>query len=137
MAMQAATGIGPSINVTPLIDVLLVLLIIFMVISPMRPNQFEVKAPEKAPPGADQPNPLALVVTLDANGQYRLNSTPTASLDELAVLLHRALDGRPLDLKATFIKAPRGTRYSEVIRVIDVMKAAGCAPIGLQTEELD
>lgn len=137
MALQAKTSMSPSINVTPLIDVLLVLLIIFMVISPMRPNQFEVKAPEKAPSGDNSINPLSLVVTLESNGQYRLNSSPAATLDELEGLLHRALDGRPLDLKATFIKAPSGTRYSEVIRVIDVMKAVGCTPIGLQTEALD
>jgi biopolymer transport protein ExbD len=136
MALSASTSTNPSINVTPLIDVLLVLLIIFMVISPMKPNQFTVKAPEKAA-GKNDGNTLSLVVTLDANGQYRLNSSPAASLDELAGLLHRALDGRPLDLKATFIKAPRGTRYSEVVRVIDVMRAAGCTPIGLQTEALD
>jgi biopolymer transport protein ExbD len=137
MALQAAAGsTGPQINVTPLIDVLLVLLIIFMVISPMRPNQFEVKAPEKAPPDEGS-HSLALVVTLDGSGGFRLNSTPAATLIELEGLLHRALDGRPLDLKTTFIKAPRGLHYGEVIRVIDVMKAAGCAPIGLQIEGLD
>jgi hypothetical protein len=46
----------------------------------------------------------------------------------LKALLHSALDGRPLDYKGTFIKAPRGLQYSEVIKVIDVMAAAGCAP---------
>jgi biopolymer transport protein TolR len=138
MALQTTTtsSLGPRINVTPLIDVLLVLLIIFMVISPLKPNQFTVKAPEKAP-ATDEINPLALVVTLDSGGGLRLNASPATTLNELEDLLHRALDGRPLDLKTTFIKAPQGVRYAEVIRVIDVMKAAGCAPIGLQIEELD
>ena len=130
---QSAT---PSINVTPLIDVLLVLLIIFMVISPNKPSRFEVKAPEKAE-GPVSPAVDTLVVTVATGGGYQLNAQPAATLNDLEGLLHYALDARPLDRKATFIKAPRGLPYGEVVRVIDTMKAAGCAPIGLQLENLD
>jgi biopolymer transport protein ExbD len=126
----------PSINVTPLIDVLLVLLIIFMVISPMKPSRFDVKAPEKAD-GPVNPVEDTLVVAVMAGGGYQLNRRPAATLNDLEGLLHFALDARPLDRKATFIKAPRGLPYGEVVRVIDTMKAAGCAPIGLQLENLD
>ena len=127
----------PVINVTPLIDVLLVLLIIFMVISPARPNRFTAKIPEKAPPGDTIVNKLSLVVSLNREGGYQLNSQPAATLTDLNVLLHQALDGRPESLKAVFIKAPRVLRYGEVVKVIDVMKAAGSAPIGMQIENLD
>ncbi|MBI1765882.1 MAG: biopolymer transporter ExbD [Acidobacteria bacterium] len=126
----------PSINVTPLIDVLLVLLIIFIVISPMKPSRFEVKAPEKAEAPAHTTDDT-LVVTVGAGGGYQLNSSPAATLNELEGLLHYALDARPPDRKATFIKAPHGLQYGAVVRVIDTMKAAGCAPIGLQLENLD
>jgi biopolymer transport protein ExbD len=127
----------PFINVTPLIDVLLVLLIIFMVISPARPSRFETKIPEKAPPGPERVAKDSLVVSLNRDGGYQLNSQPAATLAELDALLHRALDGRPESLKAVFVKAPRTLRYGEIVRVIDVMKAAGSAPIGMQIENLD
>lgn len=128
---------SPFINVTPLIDVLLVLLIIFMVISPARPSRFETRIPEKAPPDKEVIGHDSLVVMINREGQYQLNSQPAATLAELDALLHRALDGRPDNLKAVFIKAPRASHYGEIVRVIDVMKAAGSAPIGLQIENLE
>jgi biopolymer transport protein ExbD len=115
----------------------LVLLIIFMVISPARPSRFETKIPEKAPPNTEMESELSLVVSLHRDGGYQLNSQPAATLTELDALLHRALDGRPESLKAVFIKAPRASHYGEIIKVIDVMKAAGSTPIGMQIENLD
>jgi biopolymer transport protein ExbD len=129
---------APFINVTPLIDVLLVLLIIFMIISPARPNKFDAKIPEKQKSKEpDDDHNLALVVTINHGGGYALNMQPAKTLDELQSQLRRALDGRPADLKAVFLKAPRALNYGEVAKVIDVMKIAGCAPIGLQIENLD
>jgi len=125
----------PLINVTPLIDVLLVLLIIFMVLSPIKPRRFPTRIPESGPAGGE--SALSLVVTLNHDGGYQLNSQPAATLSELDTLLHRALDGRPESLKAVFIKAPRTVHYGKVVKVIDVMKASGSAPIGMQIENLD
>jgi len=129
----------PYINVTPLIDVLLVLLIIFMVISPQKPHRFEAKIPEKPPPEQENlpPDPLSLVVTVSKSGGYKLNLKETATLDELNKELHIALDGRPGDKKRVFVKAPETIPYGEVVKVIDVIKEAGGAPIGLQIEGLD
>jgi len=129
---------APFINVTPLIDVLLVLLIIFMIISPARPSKFDARIPDR--PDANDPGPepnQALVVTIDHGGGYALNMQPAKTLDELQSQLSRALDGRPAELKAVFLKAPRTLNYGEVAKVIDIMKLAGCAPIGLQIENLD
>jgi biopolymer transport protein ExbD len=128
--------VAPFINVTPLIDVLLVLLIIFMIISPARPSKFDAKIPKKQESEAPEPE-LALVVTINHGGGYALNMQPAKTLDELQSQLSRALDGRPADLKAVFLKAPRMVNYGEVAKVIDIMKIAGCAPIGLQIENLD
>jgi biopolymer transport protein ExbD len=127
----------PEINVTPLIDVLLVLLIIFLVIGPIIPRNFETKLPEKLKqekPDIDYP---ALVVTVRANGDYLLNLDPVSTLADLQGLLHRVLEKRPYDGKAVFIKAPRSAGYGEIVKVIDIMKAAGSAPIGLQIEGLE
>jgi biopolymer transport protein ExbD len=129
---------APFINVTPLIDVLLVLLIIFMIISPARPYKFDSRIPDKQKPdGSDEINNTALVVTINHGGGYALNMQPAKTLDELQSQLSRALDGRPADLKAVFLKAPRTLNYGEVAKVIDIMKLTGCAPIGLQIENLD
>jgi biopolymer transport protein ExbD len=128
--------LAPSINVTPLIDVLLVLLIIFMVISPARPSRFETKLPEQSR-NLSATHSENLVVTINRDGSLQLNQQSAANLIELSSWLHYALDGRPADRKAVFIKAPRAHRYGEIVRVIDVMKAAGSAPIGLQLENLE
>ncbi len=128
----------PFINVTPMINVLLVLMIIFMVISPARSSKFDARIPDKqAPDKIEEVNKFALVVTVNHGGGYELNTQPAKTLDELRSQLRRALDGRPAELKAVFLKAPRALNYGKVAKVIDVMKSAGCAPIGLQIENLD
>ena len=128
MAMSGGGGTTravPYINVTPLIDVLLVLLIIFMVISPQKPHKFEAKVPEKPPENVTPPppDPLTLVVSLPkGGGGFKLNQTDAKSLSDLSQLLHTALDGRPQDRKAVFVKAPSATKYGAVVDVIDVIK---------------
>ncbi len=130
----------PYINVTPLIDVLLVLLIIFMVISPKKPHRFESQIPQKPPENQPEqpPDPLSLVVTIPSSGAgYKLNQTDAADAEDLGKQLFKALDGRPGDRKAVFIKAPKSLPYGEVVKVIDVVKGAGGSPIGLQIEALE
>ena len=143
MAMSGGGGTTravPYINVTPLIDVLLVLLIIFMVISPQKPHKFEAKVPEKPPENVTPPppDPLTLVVSIPkGGGGFKLNQTDAKSLSDLSQLLHSALDGRPADRKAVFVKAPSATKYGAVVDVIDVIKSAQGSPIGLQLDGLD
>jgi biopolymer transport protein ExbD len=130
--------INVNINVTPLIDILLVLLIIFMVISPMKPRTFEARLPQKLPPDQSKIETIdSLVVSIDRLGGYQLNRRPAQTLEDLEKLLRFALDRRPQELRSVFIKAPRIMTYGEVVRVIDVVKAAGSAPIGLQIEGLE
>jgi biopolymer transport protein ExbD len=130
----------PYINVTPLIDVLLVLLIIFMVISPQKPHRFEAKSPEKPPPEQPPPqeDPFSLLVLIPASGDlYKLNTEELKGTDELYKRLFEVIDKRPPDRKTIFIKAPTTLPYGDVIKVIDVVKRAGGQPIGLQIEGLD
>jgi biopolymer transport protein ExbD len=134
------TGPNPDINVTPLIDVLLVLLIIFMVISPQKPHRFEAKIPEKPPQNQPDtpPDPFALVVIIPkGGGGYKLNQTDFKTLKELGDFLKSQIDPRPADRRAVFIKAPQSMAYGEVVKVIDVVKDAGGSPIGLQIEGLE
>ena len=127
----------PNINVTPLIDVLLVLLIIFMVISPMKPHKYETKVPEKPKDPETIIDYDNLVVSVTPERSYLLNQTKAETLTELNSLLHKALDGRPLDRKTVFIKGAPALRYSAITEVIDTVKESGAAPIGLQLEGLD
>jgi biopolymer transport protein ExbD len=152
----------PSINVTPLIDVLLVLLIIFMVIAPLKAARFKALVPEKPAPERlhVDPNPIALVVTVERDLRLRLNGGAylgtTADAGRLAEELFRVIRAReeagtPRQVmiapdsfppserieKTVFIKAPRGVRYGEVARVIDQVKGAGANPLGLQIDDLE
>jgi biopolymer transport protein ExbD len=136
----STTEATPYINMTPLIDVLLVLLIIFMVISPQKPHRFEAKVPQKPPENQPdvQPDPLALVVIVPSEGiKYKLNTEELEGLEKLYDRLFFNIDKRPLDRRSVFIKAPTTIPFGEVVKVIDVVKKTGASPIGLQIEGLD
>ena len=156
MAMSSASSSGatPNINVTPLIDVLLVLLIIFMVISPMKPSRFEAKVPAEPKPEENQapprPNPLTLVVTVDkSNLGIKLNNEEMGNVTDTSALTTRLTEvfkqresegtfreGTNEVEKTIFIKAPRSLKYGDVVKVIDAVKTAGAQPIGLQIDDL-
>ena len=143
----------PNINVTPLIDVLLVLLIIFMVVTPMRPAAFKAKLPSETKT-TGEPNPKSIVIEIAADGSVAINNAPIEIADlgeKLSSIFDKrktnmAVRDRPLndpnfplpdDVERTdFIKAPRSIGYGSVAAVIDVVKAAGAVPISLQLDEL-
>jgi len=155
MAMTTGGGAGatPKINVTPLIDVLLVLLIIFMVISPLKPSRFEAKVPAEPKDQQDvnvKPNPLTLVVGINRDTRdITLNNDKAGTLDDPSSLTNRLSEifkqrenngvfreGTNQVEKTIFIKSPKTVRYGDVVRVIDAAKIAGAEPIGLQIDDL-
>src|SRR4026209_2690281 len=94
MSMQTAKGQAePYINVTPLIDVLLVLLIIFMVVTPLKPSRFKADIPTQRDPNEDlsklKPNPLTLVVSIAPDLSIKLNQDALGSVNETAPLAQR------------------------------------------------
>src|SRR6476620_4516618 len=85
----------PYINVTPLIDVLLVMLIIFMVITPLKPSRFEADIPTQRDPNEDlsqlKPNPLTLVVSISNDLQLKLNQDSMGSVNDTSALSKKLL----------------------------------------------
>jgi biopolymer transport protein TolR len=124
----------PVINVTPLIDVLLVLLIIFMVIQPHKEAKLPVKAPERASIDPPPPSPEMLMLTVSSDMRLELN-TRAVEVDELLALLADLMEQRPLDTRTLFIKAPPMIAYGPVVLLIDVARGAGVVTIGLGKAE--
>ncbi len=122
----------PVINVTPLIDVLLVLLIIFMVIQPHKEEKLPVRAPDNTPIGL--PSPETLMLTVSGEMRLELNSRPV-EVDLLQALLTELMEQRPHDSRALFIKAPRTLAYGPVVLLIDLAKGAGVVTVGLVADE--
>lgn len=126
----------PEINVTPLIDVLLVLLIIFMVISPAKPFRFSTQVPEKDSAGPqEQPLP-SVVVKIDVSGGLRLNEREL-NADELEVELTRLFNERPTDARNIFISGAPSLSYQSVVRIIDIARNAGAQRQGLVLEQIN
>lgn len=141
----------PNINVTPLIDVLLVLLVIFMVITPMKPSDFKAKIPQETKQHGE-PNDYTLIVTVNSDYSLKLNQekdfgttieNPNKLIEKLENVFAQRTENGVFDesnkniIKTVFIKAPRSLPYGEVVKVVDAVKIAGADPISLQIDDLD
>ena len=162
MGMSGSGGRAvPFINVTPLIDVLLVVIIIFLVITPLKPSRFKADIPSQRDPNEDvsklKPNPLTLVVSISTDLQLKLNQDVMGSVNDpgaLSAKLQQTFEQRreqkaykvgmetsnlPEEQKiekTVFVKAPRALHYGDVVKVIDAIKGAGANPVGLQVDDL-
>ncbi|MFZ0430382.1 MAG: biopolymer transporter ExbD [Acidobacteriota bacterium] len=136
MAMTTGSGKGAmaSINITPYIDILLVLLIIFMVIQPTMQYDLRARVPEKMPEDIPQDVIIksdAIVITVAANGALEINQEPV-TLDRLGARLFEIYSARAN--KNMFIQADKDLPFGDVIRVIDIAKGAGVGDVGLMNE---
>jgi len=135
----------PAINVTPLIDVLLVLLIIFIVITPIKPTSFDARIPsEPTDDPAVNVHPNTLILSYEPSGLIRINrEEPTYSIYDATPIANRfkaifieRKENANVE-RTVFIKAPTGLDYGTVVRMIDAVKESGADPISLQIDGLE
>jgi biopolymer transport protein ExbD len=118
-------------NVVPLCDILLVLLIIFMVITPVAQKGIDIQLPEQSDPGQASQTKTGVVLTLERDRSVKLNQDPVP-MDLLENRL-RDLYKRKTD-KTIFIRADKSVLYRDVLRLIDIAKGSGIEVLGVMTQ---
>ena len=135
MAFSVGNGKGPQaeINVTPLIDVVLVLLIIFMVMTPVMLKELPAKVPQKQAETMPQPpgeNPI--VVEVDARDAVLLNGEPVAPEALAGAVGERLRHDRQ---KVVFFRIDDDANYGRAVRIMDVCRGAGAKTLGIVTKD--
>ena len=140
MAMDmggAKGGIKSDINVTPLVDVMLVLLIIMMVIAPMLQQGIVVNLPEALntnpkPDTSDQ----TTVVQVDGQGAYYVNAVPS-TLTDLPGRVKAALEAKAAGVKVVYLKGDKDAPYESIMKMMDALRASQIENVALITERND
>ena len=135
MAVGSKGGAKADINMTPMIDVLLVLIIIFMVITPLTPKGLEALVPQPPPPNQkpNQSDQRTVVVVIDANHHMMINSEDT---DEARLGPRLAEIFKTRAERVVFVKGDGNLEYQWVAKAIDIAHGAGIDKVGLMTEQI-
>ncbi len=128
MASSSGGGVHASPNVTPMIDVMLVLLIIFMIVTPLINAGFRADPPEGVNLKSHPEENEEQVLGIDADGQYYLNKKPIKN-ETLPQQLKTIFDARTTD-KILYVKADRNLQYSKVLDAIDIAAHNGVRVVG-------
>ncbi|MFP2933170.1 ExbD/TolR family protein [Pyxidicoccus sp. 3LG] len=133
--VRAQGAVQSDINVTPLVDVVLVLLIIFMVATPLIIRNIATQLPEvsEAPPRPTPPEEKPWVVGLTPEGKLMLNDEPVEDADYVP-RLRKILDARPRGQRHVFFKVEDKAGYGRLVTALDGAKAAGAEELGVLTD---
>ena len=135
MAVGGKKG-GPmaDINVTPMADIMIVLLIIFMVITPMLQKGVDVKLPQAGNTKERKDEPKSIVVAVKKDTTTYLGATRLDSQSELGPQIKERLQDLPEGSRMIYLKADEGLAYSEVMKVMDIVREAGVEEVALISE---
>jgi biopolymer transport protein ExbD/biopolymer transport protein TolR len=125
-----------DINVTPMVDIMLVLLIIFMVITPMMQKDFSVNMTKAQNPRemADAQKEDAVVIAVSRDGKYYMGTTLVPD-DQITTKVRDMISTR-LD-KTVYLKSDANAKYGDVVKAVDNVRAAGVEQLGLLAEKLE
>ena len=135
MSMSAggsSGGVTSDINVTPMIDVLLVLLIIFMITQPLSRMAIDIQVPPPATATKQTGPSTQIVLELRDDGSYAINAQPVPK-EQLDAQFHAIYDNRPA--KLLFVKPGPNRLYQDVIDAMDIARGAGVQVIGFTPAE--
>ncbi len=142
MGMQVGGSKGGSLaemNIVPLIDILLVLLIIFMVITPTTPMGLEALVPQPSPPNQKEDTSQinkTIVVQIFTNGTVKINEEDS-SWATMGARLEQIFNLRAVGNKVAFVKGDEKVSFSDVAKAIDIMRQSGIEQVGLLTPRME
>ena len=132
-----AGGLQSEINVTPMVDIMLVLLIIFMVVTPFLQKGITVSIPRDSKYAEEDPNinkESAVIVSIPKDSEYYMGKK-RVSLDDLKNEVDKALQKKKEDERIVYIKSGVGVSYGEVVNVINAVREKGVDRIGLVADK--
>jgi biopolymer transport protein TolR len=138
MAVGGKKGALADINITPMIDVLLVLIIIFMVITPLTPRGLETLVPQPTPPNAkqDQSDQRTVVIQVGKDHSLKINQEETNYTEQtLGPRLEDIFKTRAE--RVVFVRGDADLEYQYVARAIDIAHGAGIDKVGLMTAKME
>ena len=138
ISVQPQSGLNSDINITPMVDVVLVLLIIFMVVTPLLEKDIEVKVPESEK--VEQLNEVPqdqLVVTVSESGELKINLDVMADQQAYVDKLTRMLSAKKKGDKLVFFTADDRTNYAKLVAALDGARQAGAETLGMATDNIE
>ncbi|MBP6820181.1 MAG: biopolymer transporter ExbD [Acidobacteria bacterium] len=130
-------GLQSEINVTPMVDIMLVLLIIFMVVTPMLQSGVTVTLPRGKNPDEDGniTKDSAVVVSVPSNGVYYLGRDPIRKENVVEKITNRFNTMKPSDERIVYIKGSNNVQYGDIVDLINMIRESGYEKIGLVSEK--